>query len=51
MTRDNNEEYIWGLANNIYTLIVHRDETDSWRDDVIEILTDVFDAGYWEGRA
>lgn len=46
-----NETEIWDMANNIYTLIVHRDETDSWRKDVIRILNEVYTEGYWEGNS
>lgn len=44
------ETYFWETANNIYSLIVDRDDTDSWRESVIELLAEVHTAGYWEGR-
>lgn len=46
-----NDEEFWAVANNLYTVIVHRDSTESWRDSVIETLKAVHSAGYWEGRA
>lgn len=48
---DDNEEYFWAVANNIYSLVQHREESDSWRESVIELLKAIYDAGYWEGRA
>lgn len=44
-------EDFWAVANNLYTVITHRDESDSWRDSVIDILKAVHSDGYWEGRA
>lgn len=51
MTDETYEEHLWAVANNIFTVIVHRDGTDSWRETVIKLLAEVHTDGYWEGRA
>jgi hypothetical protein len=45
------EQEFWERANNIFTLITQRDDTDSWRRDVIRHLVEVHTDGYWEGRS
>lgn len=44
-----NHQEKWELANTIYTIVEHRDESDSWRGGVQSILGLVFEDGYRTG--
>lgn len=43
------EQTRWEISNTLYTIIVQRDETDSWRQFVMSILGAVYEEGYLEG--